>query len=81
MWKLSQVYKLQSQVARALDAYRIALENTEARLTTEHPLSKQIELRIIALGGFSLPTYEKGADVETDVDKQRSVHDSLWPST
>lgn len=77
MWKLGQLYELQSQAARALDAYRIALENTEARLTTEHPLSKQIKLRIIALEGFSLPKYEKGADVETDVDKQRSVNNSL----
>lgn len=49
MWKLGQLYELRHQFARALDAYRIALENAGARLTREHPLFKQIEMRINAL--------------------------------
>ncbi|RMJ21438.1 hypothetical protein PHISP_07691 [Aspergillus sp. HF37] len=50
-WKLGQLYELQKKVARAVDTYHVALENAGPRLTKEHPLSKQIETRIIELGG------------------------------
>jgi tetratricopeptide (TPR) repeat protein len=55
MWKLGQLYEKKNQVPKALEAYRVAFEHTEPRLTREHPLSKQIELSISRLDG-SLPT-------------------------
>lgn len=67
MWKLGQLYEMQGQVARSLDVYQIALECTGPRLTKGHPLSKQIEMRIIALEGFPLPALDEGADVASDI--------------
>ncbi|KKZ61534.1 hypothetical protein EMCG_03895 [[Emmonsia] crescens] len=52
MWKLGQLYELQDKPDSALDAYQIAFENTETRLTQEHPFSKQIKTRIISLEGI-----------------------------
>ncbi|KAL4755727.1 uncharacterized protein BDW70DRAFT_49280 [Aspergillus foveolatus] len=54
MWKLGQLYQLQGNEASALDAYRTAFENTEPRLTAEHPLTKEIEMRMVALAGNSV---------------------------
>jgi tetratricopeptide (TPR) repeat protein len=66
MWKLGQLYELQKKVARAVDTYHIALENAGPRLTKEHPLSKQIEMRIIELGAFPLPAHDKSAGIEDE---------------
>ena len=73
MWKLGQLYELKGETTKALDVYRIALENTGPRLTKNHPLTKKIEMRITALDGCSFSALEKGANVANGiVDKQHS---------
>lgn len=68
MWKLGQLYELQNNVAKALRAYRTALENTETRLTQDFPLSKQIKMRIMIV---------ERSNYEVDADRQCSVDDRL----
>lgn len=68
MWKLGQLHELQNNVAKALSAYRTALENTETRLTQDFPLSKQITMRIMVM---------EGSNYEIDADRQCSVDDRL----
>ncbi|KAF7116950.1 hypothetical protein CNMCM5793_005580 [Aspergillus hiratsukae] len=65
MWKLGQLYKMKHQVREALDAYRVAFEHTEPRLTREHPLSKQIELSISRLDG-SVPTMTENTNTKEE---------------
>lgn len=73
MWKLGQLYELKGETTKALDVYRIALENTGPCLTKNHPLTKKIEMRITALDGCSFSALEKGANVANGiVDKQHS---------
>lgn len=49
MWSLGQLWEKKNEQAKAIDAYRVALEATEKRLTAEHPLYKAISDRIISL--------------------------------
>lgn len=69
MWKLGQLYELQKKIAKAVNAYHIALENTGPRLTGKHPLSKQIEMRIVTLEGSSMPAHDKRADIENECNR------------
>ena len=74
MWKLGQLYELKGEIMKALDVYQIALENTGPSLTEDHPLTKRIEMRILALESCSLSALEKGADVATGItDKPRRL--------
>ncbi|EAW20855.1 tetratricopeptide repeat domain protein [Aspergillus fischeri NRRL 181] len=65
MWKLGQLYEKKNQVREALDAYRVAFEHTETRLTREHPLAKQIELRIDQLNS-SISTNPETTNIKED---------------
>ncbi|THD00222.1 hypothetical protein EYZ11_000272 [Aspergillus tanneri] len=69
MWKLGQLYEMQGGLEQALDAYRVALDNTETRLTRQHPLSKQIEMRIAVIESKPRLT-----DETKHGDKSRDIH-------
>ncbi|KAJ6178279.1 hypothetical protein N7519_008740 [Penicillium mononematosum] len=49
MWSLGLLWEKKQEQSKAMDAYQVALEATEKRLTAEHPLYKIISDRMILL--------------------------------
>ncbi|KAK9852217.1 hypothetical protein MYU51_008583 [Penicillium brevicompactum] len=60
MWSLGVLWEKKREKIKAIDAYQIALESAEKRLTAEHPLYKDISDRIMFLTeGFLEDEYEE----------------------